>query len=126
MEYFTPYGAADIGSDPYGISNVGPKSDGTFGIPTSAGAVTPYDAGGGPSANYGAQIMDVFKFGVGVWQQQQNQTAMLDYKRFEATQNGLYQQGKPANLYSSANGGNSNQLIFFALLIGGVILLAKD
>lgn len=126
MEYFTPYGAADIGSSPYGLNTVGPQSDGTFGIPYSAGAVTPYDAGGGPSANYGGQIMDVFKFGVGVWQQQQNNTAMLDYKRFEATQAGLYQQGQAANLASNAAGGNSNQLIFFALLIGGVILLIKD
>ena len=112
--------------DPVTGELVGPQSDGTFGIPSTAQAVTPYDAGGGPAANYAPQILDIFKFGVGVWQQQSNQTAMYDYKRFEATQAGLYQQGQNAQLAQNPDGGNSGQLILFALLIAGVILVAKD
>lgn len=112
--------------DPYYTQSVGPQADGTYGIPPTGQAVTPIDAGGGPSGNYGPAILDIFKFGVGAYQQNQNMTAAYDYRRFEATQAGLYQQGRPANLYGNANGGPSGMLIFFALMIGGVILLTKD
>lgn len=111
--------------DPYYTQSVGPQSDGTYGTPASAVAVTPYDAGGGPAKNYSPQILDIFKFGIGVWQQQSNQTAMLDYRRFEATQAGLQQQGRANGVAQTATGGVSGQLILFAVLALGVILIAK-
>jgi hypothetical protein len=114
--------------DPYytdSVGSIGPQTDGTYSTPVVSNAVTPYDAGGGPAANYGPQVIDFFKWGTATVLNQKNQVAQLDYKRWEATQAGLYQQGRPANMYTNANGGPTGQLIMFALIIGGVILLAK-
>lgn len=102
------------------LNGVGPQNDGTYGIPSPAVMSQPLDAGGGPPANYGAQIMDVFKFGVGVWQQNEARQDMLDYRRFEATNAGIYQQGQAAALY-----GRQGQLgIFGVAAIGLVMYLA--
>jgi long-subunit fatty acid transport protein len=106
--------------DPYYTQSVGPQNDGTYNKPWAATAATPYDAGGGPTASYAPQIMDIFKFGVGVWQQQQNLQAQMDYRRFEATQSGAYQQGQATNQV----GNNMNMLILIAMGVGLVILIA--
>lgn len=98
----------------------GPQTDGTYEIPDVAWAIQPTDAGGGAPAQYSSGILDIFKFGVGVWQQQQNQQQLLDYRRFEATQKGLYQQGQPALFTNTANGQVSPTIWLF----GGVIVLA--
>lgn len=106
--------------DPYYTQSIGPQNDGTYNAPYLATAATPYDAGGGPSASYAPQIMDIFKFGVGVWQQQQNMQAQMDYRRFEAAQGAVYQQGQAANQVGS----NTNMLLLIALGVGLVLLIA--
>lgn len=85
------------------LNGVGPNSDGTYGIPSAAVMPQPVDAGGGPPANYSGQILDLFKFGVGVWQQADARQDMLDYRRWESTNAGLYQQGQAAAIYGSRN-----------------------
>lgn len=102
----------------------GYSTDGTFNTPQAGRAVTPVDAGGGPSGLYSAQILDVFKFGVGVWNQQEQQKNMLDYKRFEATQYGAYAQGQPAVSFR-ANGQNLGGISGLALVAIAVFVLMK-
>lgn len=88
------------GEDLY-TGGVGYQSDGTFSAPIPSVMPQPVDAGGGPPANYGAQILDVFKFGVGVWQQNNARQDMIDLRRWEATNAGLFQQGQNAAIYGS-------------------------
>ena len=90
--------------------------------PPAAVTVRPVDAGGGPPAQYGAQVLDIFKYGLGVWNAQQQQQNMLDYRRWEATQFGAMVQGKPAIVATSGGqvlGGISGGM----LLVVGVALL---
>jgi len=101
-------------------SAVGPQTDGTYAIPDLGQSIQPADAGGGLPADYSSGVLDIFKYGVGVWQQQQNQSQLLDYKRFEATQKGLVQQGQPVLFTTGANGQASPTVWLF----GGIILLA--
>lgn len=82
----------------------GYQNDGTFESPPQAIMPQPLDAGGGPPANYSGAILDIFKFGVGVWNQAEQRKDMVDMRRWEATNAGLYQQGQAAALYG-ANGG---------------------
>lgn len=90
------------GEDLY-TGGVGYNSDGTFSAPNVAVMPQPVDAGGGMPANYSAQILDIFKFGVGVWQQNEARQDMIDMRRWEATNAGLYQQGQSAAIYGSRN-----------------------
>lgn len=99
----------------------GTQPDGTWVTPVQARQPQPVDAAGGTAANYAPLVLDVFKFGVGVWNQQQQQQNMLDYKRFEATQLGAFAHGQPA-LYASSGGqiiGGASGIV----LIGAVVLL---
>ena len=100
------------------LNGVGPQNDGTYGIPPTAVMSQPVDAGGGAPANYGSQILDIFKFGVGVWNQRENSKDMLDYKRWEATNAGLYLQGQNAAMY-----GGRGQIGVLGIAALGLILL---
>lgn len=104
---------------------VGPQSDGTSITPGTAIIPGPVDAGGGMPASYTKDILDVFKFGVSAYGQNQQQKNLLDYKRFEATQAGLWMQGRPALFSQSAQGGTGNLVILAALVIGAVVLLQE-
>lgn len=101
-------------------SVIGPQTDGTYNYPDAAIPINPVDAGGGLPADYSSGVLDIFKYGVGVWQQQQSQSQLLDYKRFEATQKGLYQQGQPA-LFTTAPNGQVSPTVW---LFGGILLVA--
>ena len=68
------------------MTAVGPQTDGTVMPAANAVVVKPADAGGGLPANYAPQVLDIFKYGLGIWNQQTQQQNLLDYKRFEATQ----------------------------------------
>ena len=83
--------------------DVGYNPDGTFSAPNVAIMPQPVDAGGGVPAKYGAAILDVFRFGVGVWQADRQRQDMIDLRRWEATNAGLYQQGQAAAIYGSRN-----------------------
>lgn len=104
---------------------VGPQSDGTSIAPTAAEMPLPVDAGGGFAGSYGKDILDIFKFGVGAYSQNKQQSDLLDYKRFEATQAGLWRQGQPALFAQSAQGGTGNLVILAAIVIGAVVLLQE-
>ena len=104
-------------------TSVGPQTDGTN-LPADASiTAAPVDAGGGAPASYSKDILDVFKYGVGAYTSQQNYKNMLDYKRYEATQTGLWAQGRPTVFSQSANGGAGGLVIMAAIVIGAVVLL---
>lgn len=106
--------------------SVGPQTDGTTIVPDVATVVTPNDAGGGPPATYGNTILDVFKYGVGVWQADKTQTRLIDYKKFEATNTGVYQNGVPAIFRTNASGGGTSPVLyaFGAVLLLGIVVMA--
>lgn len=107
-------------------SVAGPQTDGTYNIPDLGVQLQPADAGGGLPADYSSGVLDIFKYGVGVWSANQNQQQLLDYKRFEATQNGLHQQGIPATFGVTANGQiNPNVWLFGGLIVLAVMLSHK-
>lgn len=104
---------------------VGPQSDGTSISPGAAAPATPVDAGGGAPGSYTKDVLDIFKFGVGAYSQNKQQAELLDYKRFEATQAGLWRQGQPALFSNSAQGGTGNLVVLAAIVIGAVVLLQE-
>jgi hypothetical protein len=104
------------GEDLY-TGGVGYQPDGTFYAPSSSVMSQPVDAGGGAPAQYGAQILDIFKFGVGAWQQADARKDMIDLRRWEATNAGLYQQGQSAAIY-----GSRGQVGILGIAAVGVIL----
>lgn len=101
---------------------IGPQDDGTLLLSDIALMPQPNDTAGGIPATYPQGILDIFKYGVGVWQQQANQSAILDYKRFEATNGGLYQQGRGAAVPRASSGGGMSSLAMLG--IGAVIVFA--
>lgn len=103
--------------DGWGLS-VGPQPDGTYNSPVQM--QQPADAGGGAPANYGAQVLSIFQQGVGAVQQAG--TAFLDYKRYEAANGFVAQQGQAAGVGVMAprGGGGFPPL----LLVGGLLLAA--
>lgn len=107
-----------MGGEALYTGGVGPMNDGTYGVPSSAVMSQPLDAGGGPPANYGAQVLDIFKFGVGVWSQNQARQDMVDLRRWEATNAGLFQQGQAAAVL-----GRPGQVGFLGVAAIGLVLL---
>ena len=104
-------------------TSVGPQTDGTNLVASAAITPSPADAGGGAPASYTKDVLDLFKYGIGAATSQKNYQNMLDYKRYEATQGGLYAQGRPTVFANSATGGSGSLLVMAALVIGVVILL---
>jgi hypothetical protein len=102
---------------------IGPQTDGTNIIANTAVAVTPADTAGGLPADYSQSVLDLFKFGVGTWAESNKTQQLFDYKKFEATQAGLIQQGRTAGMYpmTTAAGKNGGGMVW---LIGGAVLLA--
>lgn len=116
-------GAGETGGTPTDIpATVGPQSDGTYAYPGAAQpANQPWDVGGTASGNYSQQVLDVLKFGVGVWQQDQARQEFYDYRRFEATNGGLFMQGRQA-LPLTVQRGKSSQVLLWLALLGIVII----
>ena len=114
------------GASPTLADVVGPQTDGTN-MPSSTAATIPQptDTAGGMPADYAQPVLDLFKFGVGQYAATVQQQNVLDYKRYEATNGGLFQQGRSAILPKSAAaaGGTSGlvlmgvaAIVVFALL----------
>lgn len=104
---------------------IGPQSDGTIGTPSAGIQPAPVDAGGGAAGSYRKDVIDIFKYGVGAYSQSKQQSDLLDYKRFEATQLGLFRQGQPALFSNNTNGGVGNLVVLAAIVIGAVVLLQE-
>lgn len=110
-----------------GLSSVGPNNNGTYNVPSSAQTYnTPWDAAGGGLGQYGNDVFQVLQQGIGVYSQYKKNQQFLDYQRYEATQGGVYQQGRPnpttGAVVQARATGNPLMLI---LLVGGVILLLR-
>lgn len=130
-------GFFDLGLDSFGASDtsllpadfgssVGPQSDGTYGVPSLSLTAQPQDAGGGSPGQYTGQVLDIFKYGVGVLGAAYQNQQMLDYKRYEATGGGVYQQGAAAGVRVTGNGATVGLSTNMLLLIGlGIFLLTK-
>lgn len=116
------YDSAGI-NDTLTPSMIGPNTDGTYTQPDASIQIQPVDAGGGMPAEYPQPILDIFKFGIAQYTATQQQAQLLDYKRFEATNGGLYRQGQPAGVAAAATGGTSNLMVFAAIGLVAVILL---
>lgn len=97
----------------------GYQNDGTFQAPSVSVMSQPVDAGGGPPANYSGAVLDIFKFGIGVWNQTEQRKDMIDLRRWEATNAGLFQQGQAAAMY----GGQGQVGVLGIAAIGLVLLL---
>lgn len=106
------------GGDALYTGDIGPQNDGTFGTPDAAVKPMPVDAGGGAPANYSSTILDVFKLGVGAWTQTQNTSAMVDLRKWEATNAGLFQQGQAAAMY-----GKPGQIGIMGIAAIGLLVL---
>lgn len=114
---FTAGGGANIDT------SVGPQTDGTnVYSPIASTIPTPADTAGGAPAQYGSAILDIFKTGVGAWSAANAQQQLFDYKKFEATNGGLYQQGKSAAMPAAASGGGQSGLMMMALI--GIVVFA--
>lgn len=98
--------------------DIGPQNDGTFGTPDAGIMPQPVDAGGGPPANYSGAVLDIFKFGVGVWNQREARQDAIDQRRWEATNAGLFQQGQNAAMF-----GGAGQIGVLGIAAIGLVLL---
>lgn len=111
------------GASPTLADVIGPQTDGTnTPSPTAATIPKPTDTAGGSPANYTQAVLDIFKFGVGQYSATVQQQNMLDYKRYEATNGGLFQQGKSATLPAAAAGGKTSGLVLMA--VGALVVFA--
>ena len=105
--------------DPWGV--VGPQSDGTVMPSPTAVMSQPQDTSGGQPAGYSQTVLDIFKYGIGTYASLQMAKQQPDYKRYEATNGGLFQQGRPANIAQANTGGASNLML---LAMAGVVIFA--
>lgn len=110
--------------DSYTTSNgdVGPQDNGTNLASDVSYPAQPADTGGGAPFNYEQAVLDVFKVGVGVWERGNQRKDMFDYKRFETTAAGTWQQGRGAVLPKTATGQAMSGTTL--LIIAGVVIFA--
>ncbi|MGZ5817894.1 MAG: hypothetical protein ACXWJD_04020 [Burkholderiaceae bacterium] len=107
------------------VNGVGAQTDGTYAYPTAAQPVNQIvDVGGGSAANYSQGVLDLLNKGIGAWSATVNNSQMLDYKRYEATQGGVFQQGQQAGVVV-ASGGFKVSPMMIIILIGAYVLLKK-
>jgi hypothetical protein len=105
--------------------SIGPQSDGTYNIPSTGVAISNGADQGGNGASYAPQIFSLLNNGLGAFTSIYNNNAMLDYRRYEATQAGLVAQGQATGQIASAQIGavQSNKMLMI-LGIFAVIALA--
>lgn len=131
MDEFQYSDSLDLGA--YGFEpvdyTVGPTNNGTYNVPSSAQpSNTPWDAAGGTLGQYSAKdVIGLLRDGIGAWSQNKRNNQFLDYQRYEATQGGIYQQGRPNAYPTSAvvTARASGNPVMLILLIGGAMLLLR-
>ncbi|SAK68246.1 hypothetical protein AWB76_04075 [Caballeronia temeraria] len=109
-------------SNQYGFS-IGPQSDGTYNVPSTAVAVTGSDTGGA-GYNYAPGVFNLLNNGLSAFTSIYNNQQSLDYKRYEATQAGLVAQGQAAGALATAqlSAVNSNKMLMILGAIAVVML----
>lgn len=105
---FAPSNGGDLGlGSDLSIYDIGPQPDGTYSAPSPALPVNnPANVAGNPSVT-SLSGLDVLRAGTGILSQVAQwdlSRQFLDYKRYEATNGGLYRQGVPAGYIRTANG----------------------
>jgi len=105
---------------PFESATVGPQDDGTYSTPWVASKPQPVDVGGGVPGNYGDSVLNLFKYGVDAWAANKQMQNLLDYRRYEATGGGVYQQGRGASVVATRQAGSNTGLI----LLAGAALVA--
>lgn len=107
------------------FDNVGGQVDGTFVVPSTADQINDPSNTAGYPASSSNTALDVLKYGVGAitdsWKFAQN----LDYKRFEATQGGVFQQGKYAISASVPAGKVTNTFLFAGIALAIFLFATK-
>lgn len=107
------------------LTDVGPQIDGSYNLPVTAQPVNnPSNTAGYPAAS-DSSALDILKYGVGVATDAWKFNTMIDYKRFEATNGGIYQQGRNANVVRNASGSLSPGFLLAAAGIVVLLVLAK-
>ena len=114
----------DVGGETaYDFGDIGPQTDGTYDIPATALQVNdPSNTAGYPSSS-DDNLFSILKYGVGAATDVFKFKSGLDYKRFEATQGGLFEQGRTSVLPRIATGGISTNYILIAAAAVGLFLL---
>lgn len=114
----------DVGGETaYDFGSTGPQTDGTYDIPESALQVNdPSNTAGYPSSN-DSDLFSILKFGVGAATDIYKFNSGLDYKRYEATQGGIFEQGRASSVPRIASGKISISYVLIAVAAVGVLLL---
>lgn len=109
--------------------DIGPQTGGTYNIPESAQQNNlPYDTPGGVVGRYGSDVLGILSQGIGVWSQYQRNKQFIDYQRYEATNGGIFMQGRPAGQMQAAGSvqvrGNNNMMLL-VLGVGLFLMMRK-
>jgi hypothetical protein len=106
------YGVSD---NPQYSFSIGPQNDGTYNTPVTALPINQaVDTGTGSSVGqYAPSVFALLNNGLSAFTSIYNTNAMLDYKRYEATQGGIYAQGQAASGIAQAQiaAVNSNKML---------------
>lgn len=121
-DYYTPQDYANLGS------GVGPQIDGTYGVPVAAQQTNNPQNTAGYSSSISPQVASLLSQGIGTLGKLGLGAMQLDYARAEATNGGLYYQGRYAGIPRNGYGQvNQPMNLSVLLLIGGLVyLLSKD
>lgn len=130
--YSDPFGPVNGGDLGLGAdittADIGPQTDGTYGIPTTAQQYNAPDNTAGYSPSVSPQVAALLSQGIGSLTQLGLGAMVLDYKKAEATNGGLFYQGQYAALRRNGYGQVNQPLTLSTLLLlGGLAyLLLKD
>jgi hypothetical protein len=107
---------------------VGPTDNGTYNVPSAAQPVNQqWDTGGGTLGQYSGDVFSILSQGIGAWSQYQGNQQLLDYKRFEATQGGVFMQGSPTQvpLAGTVTARATISPLMLMLIAGAAVLLLR-
>jgi len=103
---------------------VGPQTDGTQGTPVTAQQVNSPANTAGYSDVLSPQVFSLLQQGIGVAANSFNLSQVLDYKRYEATNGGLFMNGQGA--YGARTGVVNPNYSMLILLMMGAIFIMKN
>ncbi|QDX21765.1 hypothetical protein FP568_11230 [Pandoraea pnomenusa] len=108
-----------------GMFSIGPQNDGTYTYPDAAQPLNqPADVGAAATLpNYAPDVFKLLSQGLGILNSDYQMNQMIDYKKYEATQGGLFAQGQAAATVASAQIGatNANKML---MILGLFAVLA--
>jgi len=117
-------GDLGLGEGLYLQDIIGPQSDGTYSYPVAAQPVNDPANTAGYSASAPAWVGGVLTQGIATLGQYLQAKNITDYRRWEATNGGLFMQGRPAYLRNGQPAVALPSSVITLLLLGGLLLLA--